>query len=399
MVGPALSALKTDRPRPPPLRIAQILDSRRPPPRALSPRANARMGRHAGRRDASDVFIALGVATAAQNTARRSAARRTWLSSAHFASGFLHIWFIVRARDMDQATRRSVHLEKRTHNDIMLLPVGSAGEEVLRGRVVTLYAWLRRAAHLYPNAGWICKSDDDAYIVTADWAAQLRLLSTSFAPTEQHVLHGWVGWSMLDRSSFLPRTTLEFAPTRCDQTGCSQGVKHPNDVDCFRCNAIGPFPFVSGWLVGISRALAIAVGRSVEAKSDVRAILNLNRSWVVLEDIWLGAVVHRVGQNLTLVGAEYGNVFNGLNAGRQFANPWDRQGGAVPTSYVLHHTEVERTHRHVMATHTTPRPQLQCEGFTQPPMVPWVRKLATNYRSYLDDARADGNYCMVVDLT
>ena len=361
----------------------------------------------------SSVFIALGVATAAQNTERRSAARQTWLRNAHLTSA-LRVWFLVRARDMDVSTKRSVHIERRAHNDIMLLPVGSDGDEVLRGRVVTLHAWLRRAARLYPNAGWICKSDDDAYIVTADWEAQLRLLSVSFPPTERHVLHGWVTWSYLERASFLPRTVagVEWGNLltwpRCDAVGCSRGVREPgpnvrdpNDVRCWACpsRAIGPFPFVSGWLIGMSGALARTVARSAEAKSDLRAVLKLNRSWVVLEDIWLGSVVHRVAQNLTLVGAEYGNVFNGLNAGRQFANPWDRRGGAIKTSYVLHHRDVERTHRHVMATHAAPRPQLQCEGFASPPMAKWVRDLAAAYRTYARNTQRDGTYCMVVDLT
>ena len=52
-----------------------------------------------------------------------------------------------------------------------------------------------------------------------------------------------------------------------------------------------------------------------------------------------------------------------------------------------------------MATHATPQPQLQCEGFATPPMAKWVSDLASAYRTYATNTQRDGTYCMLVDLT
>ena len=183
----------------------------------------------------------------------------------------------------------------------------------------------------------------------------------------------------------------------------------------------GPFPFASGWLISLSAVLARKVAHSQAADNDVRRMLkHLQRNWTVLEDIWLGYMLHNrardgasFGDRVTWVGTEHGDVFNGVNAGRVFASP----SRAFPTTYVYHHPALAEAHSHAMASHVPPRPELQCtRGASSSglaagegkPMVPWVRQLARGFESYARGRAREAEqarllpepiYCMMVDLT
>ena len=62
-----------------------------------------------------------------------------------------------------------------------------------------------------------------------------------------------------------------------------------------RADCTGPFPFAAGWLVTLSGSLVdelLATKLFAEEEARVRA---LRRGWgaVLLEDVWLGSLMHR----------------------------------------------------------------------------------------------------------
>ena len=85
----------------------------------------------------------------------------------------VHVRFLIRAGGMARSTRVALRSEGA---DVLLLRRVAAEEHVIRGRVLVLLEWLRLSRQLYPTARWVCKADDDSYIVTPDWEAHLRLI-------------------------------------------------------------------------------------------------------------------------------------------------------------------------------------------------------------------------------
>ena len=111
--------------------------------------------------------------------------------------------------------------------------------------------------------------------------------------------------------------------------------------------------------------------------------------------------MHRLlaGTHVVWAGAEHGNVFNGVNAGRAFAEPTR----AFPTTYVYHHRNLAASHKHASKRHTPPRPSLQCtrppRGGHGAPMASWVQRLARSWTDYATARKGNVTYCMLVDLT
>ena len=175
----------------------------------------------------------------------------------------------------------------------------------------------------------------------------------------------------------------------------------------------GSFPFVSGWLISLSSHLARALAASAAAAHDVHTMTgHLNRSWIVLEDVWLGYLLHearRIGPDavgegaadVVWVGAEHGNVFNGVSSSRIFASP----DLAYPTTYVYHHPALALSHAHAIRAHKPPRPPVH-ETAEAGKACRWRRGFAawlmasrhTRERS-LSRLSIPIVYCMMVDLT
>ena len=351
--------------------------------------------------------IALGIASAFENIERRNAARETWMRL-QSVGRTLHVRFVLRVPTVGGTSAlRTARLERNIHKDVLIVRVSPGVIDALHGRLLTLHLWLQRAVVLFRRCAWICKADDDAYIVVPSYAQQLGLMSRALSPHNRSIIHGWLGWSAWDPFSFMPEIASSF-----DGDFCKTGRAGLLFGD--RCR--GSFPFVSGWLISLSSHLARALAASAAAAHDVHTMTgHLNRSWIVLEDVWLGYLLHearRIGPDavgegaadVVWVGAEHGNVFNGVSSSRVFASP----DLAYPTTYVYHHPALALSHAHAMRAHKPPRPALQCtrqqsagEGLQ---MAPWVRSLANGFEAY---ARAQPEppehtpivYCMMVDLT
>ena len=372
------------------------------------------------RRNYSSVVVAIGVVSAPGNVERRDASRRTW--QRHPSVGHaLQVRFVVRLPPaLNDRQRREIREEQNTNQDLLLLRTGlvAIAQDELHGRVLALHGWLRRAPRLFPSASWICKADDDAYIVPASFLHQLaHMQAEGLPPKDTSVLHGWLGWSAWNPKTFIPYVGSSF-----ELNACEGKLGQPGWEDC-----VGPFPFVSGWLISMSAHLASRLAQSRVVRADVaRMVKTLHRPWCVLEDIWLGYQLHNSTEfgGVSWVGAEHGNVFNGINAGRTFASPEK----AHKTTYVYHHRDIMSAHLHASRAHTRPLPQLQCgrlghgsneDSVNDSPqtdlrstgsssrtapgksMAGWVRNLAGSFLAYAQSRKPIQTltYCMLVDLT
>ena len=144
--------------------------------------------------DSAPCFVALGIMSAPGMHERRQASRSTWMR--HCAPG-VKVRFLLRASSLRDrkgpaeggrprgtaagklpwggATKYSsgdlqrVAKERRQHGDLVILQVDAGPElhpkayqaDVLRGRVLTLQAWLRVGRRRFPTARYIAKADDD----------------------------------------------------------------------------------------------------------------------------------------------------------------------------------------------------------------------------------------------
>ena len=224
--------------------------------------------------------IALGIASAFENIERRNAARQTWMRL-QSVGRTLHVRFVLRVPTVGGTSAlRTARLERNIHKDVLIVRVSPGVIDALHGRLLTLHLWLQRAVVLFRRCAWICKADDDAYIVVPSYAQQLGLMSRALSPHNRSIIHGLLGWSAWDPLFFMPEIASSFDGDFC-KTGRA-GLLFGN-----RCR--GSFPFVSGWLISLSSHLARALAASAAAAHDVHTMTgHLNRSWIVLEDVWLG---------------------------------------------------------------------------------------------------------------
>ena len=223
--------------------------------------------------------IALGIPVFG-NIERRNAARETWMRL-QSVGRTLHVRFVLRVPTVGGTSAlRTARLERNMHKDVLIVRVSPGVIDALHGRLLTLHLWLQRAVVLFRRCAWICKADDDAYIVVPSYAQQLGLMSRALSPHNRSIIHGWLGWSAWDPFSFMPEIASSF-----DGDFCKTGRAGLLFGD--RCR--GSFPFVSGWLISLSSHLARALAASAAAAHDVHTMTgHLNRSWIVLEDVWLG---------------------------------------------------------------------------------------------------------------
>ena len=137
--------------------------------------------------------IALGVMTVPSNVQRRESSRETWMKGTDVGKSLL-VKFLVRALGLKPARRQQLDQEQAAHGDLVQLQVEGGTHRdslnfVMRGRLLSLLGWLREAPRLCPAAEWIAKADDDAYVLTRDWAAQLRLIRSTVR--QPNVLYGF----------------------------------------------------------------------------------------------------------------------------------------------------------------------------------------------------------------
>eukprot|EP00966_Prymnesium_polylepis_P298389 6895122-Prymnesium_polylepis.1 len=201
--------------------------------------------------------------------------------------GAVRVRFLIRAGGMARETRAALKAEG---SDMLLLRRVAAEEHVIRGRVLTLLEWLRLGRLLYPTARWLCKADDDAYIVTPDWEGHLRLIDRGL-PAADAALHGYIVWHNWDAAAYLAKSfSFSYSPGLHWQRairflqGDTTVARHDSETrelercrerpfQCQHCTAangcVGPFPFTSGWLFSLTAPLADAVASSAEAAADI----------------------------------------------------------------------------------------------------------------------------------
>jgi hypothetical protein len=166
---------------------------------------------------APSCYAALGVTSVTASHERRRAARETWIASPNVGRT-LCVSFLLRGIGMPAPDRRVMDREAQQHGDVLFLPV-SASEGPITARLASMFAWLQLAPRQHPSASWICKADDDVYLLAPEWEAQLRLIDASRqaaaraagrAPGEDAILHGKLMFHNLDTRHRIP-TTFDFS--------------------------------------------------------------------------------------------------------------------------------------------------------------------------------------------
>jgi len=208
---------------------------------------------------------------------------------------------------------------------------------------------------------------------------------------------------------------------RCQRQGAAYCEWCPRADEC-----AGPFPFVTGWLITLSRPLAKALATSTRVAADVQKAFRLNRTEArvaaalrmerlgggrppgtapILEDIWLGSVVHRflsASLPITVVQMDSTHFFNGnwparcqrLHVSRRCGYEWN-------TTIVYHHKEPRAVHRHVQSpwAHEQSRPAVQCSDDSQGARYRYLLDEMHGYRRYVKEhgGSPDAAYCVVFE--
>lgn len=281
-----------------------------------------------------DPYAAVGVMTIPQHTERRSSARQTWMTAANIGAT-VAVRFLIRAVGLSPDAQAQMQQEQAAHRDVLMLPVASSKRHPPKGRVLSLHSWFKQASVLFPKATWICKADDDVYIVAVDWEAQLRLIAAG--KPDRAIVHGKVVWHNWNVEQFMPHSfDFSYNPSNwrrvidylagdaskahgaderhrfevCRKRGAQACEWCPTEREC-----TGPFPFVTGWLMTLSAPLARALATSEAVEAEVGRATRLDRSWgpPILEDVWLGSAVHRLLPTtpVTWVQMDFAHQFNG----------------------------------------------------------------------------------------
>jgi len=301
----------------------------------------------------------------------------------------LVVRFLIRAGGLHPDMLAEAKREQDEHGDMTFLPVASEhGSPPQRGRVLTLHAWTRRATAVCPTARWVSKADDDVYIVTVDWEAQLRMIAAG--REGRAMVHGKVVWHNWNVEHFVPHSfdysynpdnwrrvidylggdesRARFPDERrrfelCRTHGARQCEWCPAEAEC-----TGPFPFPTGWLLTMSAPLARALAGSSAVEAEVARAERLNRSWggPLLEDVWLGSVVHRLLADMPVlwVQMDFAHQFNGDWPAVCRAEKRARSCGyEFNTTVVYHNKRTRKVHAHVAGeagAHVPPQPALKC---------------------------------------
>ena len=318
-------------------------------------------------------------------------ARRGWLEESAPNGAFAR--FLIRGKHLPMLILRDIQREAHVHGDLLMLPV-DARQHRLRGRLLSLIAWLRAAPTLCTTCQFIAKADDDTHIVLPDYVRALRLVRGRLGDVPS--LLGFVQWHTWNTRAFMHHSyfgTYDHGALRESQMAIDyysgRATRRPLDAGtlkalsrckpggvltgCGWCPAAaecdGPFPFATGWLVTLSRSLGATLLSSAAVEEEVQRASAVNRTrWgpPMLEDIWLGSVLHRLvscrGTSpqtpLTIVALAESYVFNG---------DWHTGRGIEFNTTMLFHNkhELPLVAAHARATHARARPELQCGGDAQ----------------------------------
>ena len=302
-------------------------------------------------------------------------------------------------------------------------PPGTPRQQFLRGRIVSLYGWLKRAIAMYPDAAFIATGEDDVYVITARWEEQLRFVAagTAVGLSQAHakpairdagVIHSLMYFASMDSNTYTTSMT-GYDPPKPDghqtKERCynkPRGAAPRNVSVAADCH--GPFPFPAGLLSSMSAGLAASLVSSAGVAADVAQLARLDdegkaaRDYLTgSQDSWLGYALHRYlpDSELTFVMGEDGNWFHGKQ-GRAFAAPEK----AAATTFVFHHGNHLRVRRVVQLTNEAPSPQLRCDsGLGEASVLAAQEKMFSRVSAGFKHYRANvgnrtGHFCYLFEM-
>ena len=294
-----------------------------------------------------DLLLALGIVSAPDYHGRRLAQRHSWMrwpNVGHDGEAQICGTFVVRAGRAPRGVSTALQREAVVHNDMLLATAIAWNESRVRGPVLTLAHWLQHAAAVLPHARFVGKLDDDAYLHAPDLERLLRAaLSHSSSPSRAHIFLGVLTWYHWYAKLFdTTRHGWSYSQAFSAGAQCrSRALNLPScgESGCGTC--VGPFIFGAGYLVVGSRPLiesVLAAGGLVAeaaqlARLDPKAMVDKagHRHVQVMEDVWLGSVIHRYPlpqpvRYISLIGGRGGNSL--------YVDQWDFR--LTRTALVVH---------------------------------------------------------------
>ena len=190
-------------------------------------------------------FMALGVVSNVMwgnSFERRQLIRDTWKTYSNVGRT-VHVVFVVGMLQANLApippeTADRIRKEQEKHGDLLILE--SVPER--KSPCLKTMAWFRHATKTYPNAPFVAKTDDDAFVQTIKLEANVRRFVG-----QPHIYIGSTLWG-----SYIPKT-FEACARRM---GPMMAVGGMREEKCQERGAIGPYPYAVGMLQVLSHDTA-----------------------------------------------------------------------------------------------------------------------------------------------
>ena len=217
------------------------------------------------------------------NALLRQASRRTWMTSPNVDDEVV-VRFAIRGGG---GVSSPLVVEAEANNDVVL----SKSNKTLpraTGPINSLIDWFAYATTTYPDAAFVGKADDDAFVRLAPLRSHLSTVEALFPPRGSPVYFGRFEMFHWLRASESPIGFSWFG-----------GRMRP----CKVTTALtGPFPFAKGALFAVSAPVAAGVAASPFARASLANITahtgpRKNNPW---EDAWLGYVLAATVPRLSL---------------------------------------------------------------------------------------------------
>jgi hypothetical protein len=349
-----------------------------------------------------ELLLALGTLSPLQFADRRMAQRLTWMRSPEVGqSGEAPICsvFVVRSGGAPPWAAAALERENRAFADVLPALTIAWNESRVRGPMLCLSWWLRYAATHLRHARFVGKADDDTYLHVPGVAALLRQVDSELGSGLVYLgVLTYYHWSAAREASCDMRTDARPTPFSPPPHRALAALRYPrifettrhawtfneavragtwcrnNDLvqpghiegcgagGCGRC--VGPFPFASGFLIVVSRALADALVAGGGLDAEERAISAIRPERLpdrhgrfgremAMEDVWLGSVLHRYPPARRV---HYVSLVGGRGA-RLVVDAWDFR---LSRSAILLHLFTKQPERYFAMAEVMQRPGMHC---------------------------------------
>ena len=289
------------------------------------------------------VTVALGILTIPQNRHLRLVARDTWMQQ---LPERLVTRFILRE------PMRPTH----EVGDVLYVNVSGNAPQERHGRMIALLAWFAHASRRF-DPMWIAKLDDDTYLRPRAYERLLRVIGEHDATYVGNMV-----WHAYDSDAFEPRA---FAYGYVPESRC-------------RSPCVSPFPFAAGWAIALTGPIARAVASHPDVQRDVERAATL-RGRQILEDVWLGSVVHRFFNGTRIVHLAHHYWTLGTSRRSQKGRE-----GPYPTAVMWHQKNTSDSHERLRGRRRV-HPELVC-----PPRE-------HRFDEYLKHSNRHATYCRLDD--